>query len=202
MRKEDTIIKTFFDECCKLYGSKSWAASAWASQENQHAMFRCLSLVGDMSEGSILDVGCGQGDFYDFVGTKDYTGIDISKEMIERAKIDKPDVDFQLTNLLDYEKKHDWIVVGGPFNLRVRDSDKKQMAYLQTLIEKAYSLAESGLVFTVLSENMTIPERQWAQLFYYKPAEILNMCLSLSNHAAMDHITLPSQAVFYMPKMS
>jgi SAM-dependent methyltransferase len=201
MRQEDVIIENFFSECCRLYGQKGWAASAWASPQNQQVMFQCLTLVGDISEGTILDVGCGQGDFYDFIGREDgYTGIDICPAMVEHATSKHPDVSFIETNLLDYEEKHDWVVVGGSFNIRISESKEEQIAYLRKLVEHAYSLANEGMVFSVLSSS--IPAERWDQLFYYKPAEILDMCLSLGRRVAMDHITLPSQAVFYMPKMS
>ena len=200
MRKEDFLIETFFNQCCDLYGDEGWAASAWASKENQELMFKCLTLVGDLSTGSILDVGCGQGDLYDYLQPEDYTGIDISLQMIGRAIQKHPDVDFQRKNLLEYEYMHDWVIVGGSFNLRIPETD--QMTYLQKLVERAYSLAEKGLVFSVLSENTTPSENQWPQLFYYKPVEIFNMCLSLSKHVSIDHVTLPSQVMIYMPKIS
>ena len=85
MRREDLLIETFFDFCCDTYGDKGWEASAWASKENQELMFKCLTLVGDVSTGSILDVGCGQGDLYDYLEPEDYTGIDISTKMIGHA---------------------------------------------------------------------------------------------------------------------
>lgn len=200
MRKEDVIVESFFDQCCGLYSSKGWQASAWVSEENQRAMFQCLSLVGDLSEGTILDVGCGQGDLYDYLGRGEYTGIDISSQMISHAKSKRPGATFHKISLLDYNEHHDWVLIGGAFNIKISEDKEEQRKYLWALIEKAYDLADKGMTFSVLSDDIDI--EQWPQLFYYKTAEILNMCLSLSRHVALDHITLPNQVVFYMPKIS
>ncbi|MEA1993400.1 MAG: class I SAM-dependent methyltransferase [Euryarchaeota archaeon] len=37
-------------------------------------------------EGKVLDIGCGTGLLYDFLGYEDYTGLDISLEMLKKGK--------------------------------------------------------------------------------------------------------------------
>jgi len=62
----------------------------WGSRESQQLRFSVLAAVGDLGGASILDVGCGQGDFLAWLIEQgiacQYTGIDITPSMIDHCR--------------------------------------------------------------------------------------------------------------------
>ena len=65
-------------------------------------------LSGGVTSGeSVLDVGCGFADLYHYMRSKgvkvDYTGIDLSPDMIEAAKGKTPEVNLFQGDLFDFE---------------------------------------------------------------------------------------------------
>ena len=58
-----------------------------------------------MSQGEILDVGCGTGFLLDLfngqIAPEDYTGIDISERMLERARLKYPGHEFKRADMVD-----------------------------------------------------------------------------------------------------
>lgn len=212
LKYERRLISTFFDLCCDMNpNGKGWECSAWASEKNQQRLFHAVSLIGNLKEGSVLDVGCGCADFYDFLKMIpprtceemgdppiQYTGIDISPKMIQRAKEYYPEADARLLDLKDVDEEYDWVVAVGPFNVRV---SQNQPEYLKDQIKRMFDLARRGLSFTFLSNRAVDKEHHFDELFYYDPADIFRYCLSLSKYVAADHMAEPTQMVVYMPKI-
>ena len=92
--KGEKIILNHFNETVTKYKNGHLAVS-WGSKESQTIRFRVLTEVGELSGKSILDVGCGTGDFYKFMSEngifpKKYIGIDINPLMIAMAKKNTP----------------------------------------------------------------------------------------------------------------
>ena len=93
----------------------------WGSQESQELRFSVLAQVGQLSGASVLDVGCGMGDFFGWLKQEGievkYTGIDITPKMIEVAQQRFPEAKFELKNLLDIEnskvERYDFILQSG-----------------------------------------------------------------------------------------
>ena len=200
--KYDTMVSNFFDLCCDLTpNEEGWKKSAWFSKANQERLFHAVSLIGNLKEGTVLDVGCGTGDFYDFVGECNYTGIDVSHNMIQAAKKIHPGLNIQHKRLANVEEKYDWVIAVGPFNLRIDEDDNVQMDYLRDTIQFMYSIANKGLSFTALSGRAVNSEDRYEQLFYYDPVDIARICFDISKHVALDHMAEPTQMVVYMPKI-
>jgi SAM-dependent methyltransferase len=194
-------IASFFDLCCDEYGATGWAASAWASAESQREMYYVLSRVG--LSGTVLDVGCGQGDYYDFLSRHhphvEYTGIDISPKMLLYARERHPEVaeSFHYINLVSYEKKHDWVIGAGPFNFRVGDHDQ-QFKYISEQITKMFELANKGMALSLLAGLRN--EEIFPDLYYYNPAAMMDFCLGLTSDVVVDHATMGSQFAIYLLK--
>lgn len=190
-------ISDFFDQCCELYGDSGWEAAAWSSRKVQQDMFYVLSRVG--ISGSVLDVGCGQGDYYSFLRghypKTEYTGIDISKKMIEISQDKYPLAKFQLVDLADYHEHHDWVVGAGPFNFKI-GNDETQRNYIHKQIQKMYELANKGVSLSFLANKMA--KEKFEELHYYDPVEIVDFCFGVTNRVVLDHATLSSQFVVYL----
>src|SRR5919109_3859483 len=77
----------------------------WGSRESQAVRFSVLAEVGQLHDASVLDVGCGLGDFFGWLKSAgigvEYTGIDITPKMIEVARQRFPETRFELRNLLE-----------------------------------------------------------------------------------------------------
>ena len=62
----------------------------WGGRSSQSQRFKVLYDVGINLESSVLDVGCGHGDFYGYLIRKgfcgNYSGVDLTPEMIVIAK--------------------------------------------------------------------------------------------------------------------
>jgi 2-polyprenyl-3-methyl-5-hydroxy-6-metoxy-1,4-benzoquinol methylase len=89
-------VSHFFNESLRQYGydpqSLGWIPGT------QEARFRVLTAIGDLEGCSVLDVGCGFGDLYEYLCRNgvnvDYTGVDLSPDLLEIARQRHPDVRF------------------------------------------------------------------------------------------------------------
>lgn len=65
-----------------------------------------LKYIKRTSNGKLLDVGCGNGDFFILVSKRGYQyyGFDVSKDMINRAKIDFPQSKFLVASATNFSK--------------------------------------------------------------------------------------------------
>lgn len=136
------------------------------------------------SGANILDVGCGTGYpiamYLDFLGFH-VTGIDISKEMIKRAKnLHLQHSHFYLTDLLEFEedKQYDAIIA---FDSLWHIAHQKQ-AYIYS---KVSSLLNSGgyFLFTHGKSNGETTGKMFGEQFYYSSLDVTSVHqLLVENH--------------------
>lgn len=211
-------VAEFFDEACDAH-SEGWAAGCWSSWEHQHAIFSSITAMFD-GQGSILDVGCGHGDLYDSLRARfgnaefEYTGLDISKKMIDHArqKHRQSEPKWLCQDLLEFGYTHDFVVGAGPFNVRISDDDEEQYEYLRKHLSKMYDLANRAVSVSILS-NRLLPEEGLApeegtvqsaealeKLFQYDPIKVLEVSLSITPNVILDHTSLIAQCAVYLYK--
>ena len=139
-------VAKFFDDGCDKCGDSGWRAAYWLSEEYQYGTYLVLSSILDSSSNSVLDLGCGQGDYYCFLKRHlyqqyaYYEGIDISGKMIHYARQRFPEATFLQKDFLDedFNNEYDHIVGAGTFNYRVDNQED----YIKLCISKMYRLAK------------------------------------------------------------
>lgn len=126
----------------------------WLSTEEQEQLFSALLLFYE-PEQSILDVGCGRCDLYDFikdsleVESVNYKGIDFNPNSINIARQKYPDVNAEAVDLFNSGiETFDWVVASGAFNLRDYENMEE---YVKTAVDRMYQKATIGVAFNLLT---------------------------------------------------
>ena len=127
----------------------------WGSRESQNLRFAVLAQVGRLDGASILDVGCGQGDFFFFLKTVeihvDYTGIDITPKMVDMARQRFPEARFLQGSLpllnSELAVKYDFIFASGIFYYRQHEP----VEFLRSTIVSLFGLCRRAVAFNSLS---------------------------------------------------
>ena len=136
-------------------------ATLWSSREGQVRRFDVLIDLGSIGEHTVLDVGCGTGDFAQrlkdrSVPFREYIGVDAMPEMIELAQAQEDHrCRFKTIDIVaqpEYleESAPDLVVLSGTLNAM-------DESVARALLEQAWSAARVGLVFNFLS-NRAHPE--------------------------------------------
>ena len=163
----------FYKPLVKKYGSDHRAVG-WKNRYNQRIRFHTFCNEFNFFKKSVLDVGCGLGDFYHYLKSlkKDvkYTGIDACEQMIQTAKDAYPSGQFYTTWLEEYQTKipFDSVVASGVFALRVPD----QKNYFVRQLQCAYSLSRETLMANILTTE-TPKKEQFKCFYYYDPVDLL-----------------------------
>lgn len=118
-------------------------AVGWGSKESQEIRFRIFSSLMERGK-SVLDVGCGLGDFSKFVKKSDYVGYDILPAMVKAAKKKYPNLKF--TNKFP-KRKFDYTIASGIFNLNTDDWYENTTETLARM----WSITEIGMGVNFLS---------------------------------------------------
>ena len=106
---------------------KNFLTVGWGSQKTQNTRFENIYKYFQKDNFSVLDVGCGLGDFYYFLKKKKikfkYTGIDINEDFIYKCKKKYKNVNFIKSHFLKYKitNKPDYIIISGALNLPMDD---------------------------------------------------------------------------------
>jgi len=195
--KTEEIAK-YFDNGVEKYGDVTWQAASWNSPEMQRAVFNIVSRFADLNGKSVLDVGCGQGDYSQFLKMAgiecDYYGLDISTKMVESAEKRFPDESFVVCDLFDCVGEFDFVIAPGTFGLKT----DKPKDYMEKAMEKMYSLAKGGIALTLLS---TIgDEPKFNQMQYFNPPDALRIALKVTEKVAFNHVSIPGHMLITMFK--
>jgi len=134
------------------YGYSSHALY-WSSTGIQEIRFRVLAGIGIESGDSVLDVGCGFADFKGWFerqgGQLDYTGIDLSPDLLREAGKRHADATLIEGDLFDMdfsERSFDWVILSGALNENLQD----QGAYAYRVIARMFELCRKGVAFNLL----------------------------------------------------
>ena len=163
----------FYTPLVKKYGNDH-RAIGWKSKYSQQIRFTTFCDNYNFSKKSVLDVGCGVGDFYHYLKAlkKDvsYIGIDSCELMVKAAKKAYPSGQFYTKWLEEYQPKirFDSVVASGVFALRVAD----QKNYFLRQLQCAYSLASEILMVNILTTE-TPKKEQFDCFYYYDPVDLL-----------------------------
>ena len=194
-------ITAYYDRLAEKLSDDARAAG-WQSSRTQNLRFLSLSLIADLSESTILDVGCGVGDLYVFLKTEfhgfQYHGIDLSQKMIERAQEKHPEASFSADNLFAFSEKkassYDYVLASGAFSYKV----PKPMHYLRECIVEMQKLSKKGIAFNLLSEQAPSELKVQSRFHYYNPVEVLALCLEFTPYVELKHHYLQNDFTVFL----
>jgi cyclopropane fatty-acyl-phospholipid synthase-like methyltransferase len=187
-------IADFYDKRCQP-NVKPWEVCHWQSRESQQNNYDLLLQISAIGPtDTILDVGCGLGDFHlnlKKLGLTKYTGIDVSPKMIYTANRRFPNTHFQVADVSDVEGKWDWVFASGTFNHVGQDLD--------AAIRKLFSLARNGVGLNVLSKfDPTSVKMPCEYLQCHDPVKALETAFSLTRWVNMNHTALDWGFVLFL----
>tara|TARA_Y100000768_G_C23986753_1_gene689366 strand:- start:2614 stop:4059 length:1446 start_codon:yes stop_codon:yes gene_type:complete len=199
--KDPSNTINFFSDLSQRYGI-NFRSVNWSSKVSQELRFKKLLQIGEIKNSSILDIGCGIGDMFEFVQQSyvntQYHGIDITPRMIDLCleRYPKHKDKFKCTDILDLSSaklKFDWVVASGIFYRLKENPFKKSIE----IIDKMYSFSKKGLAFNSLSS--------WSEVqnegeFYMDPIFLLSELKKKYKRLALHHDYHPSDFTIYIYK--
>ncbi len=150
------------------------------SHEMRHRQF--LRLLDGSRDASVIDLGCGFGDFLRFLRAAGhqgrFIGYDIAPSMIEKAReLHGESDDRQWRIGAQPAEVADFAVASGILNVKGDVPSDQWTRYVHQTIDILAHAGRRGFAFNVLSMSSD-RDRRRPNLYYADPADILNHCLS------------------------
>ena len=137
---------------------------------------------------SILEIGCGLGDFYRYLATLkkecSYAGYDIVPEYIAECRRVYPESTFEVRNIFveGIEGRFDTVVMSQVLNNRYQKSDNMQV--MKRALELAFQHTRTSISVDMLS---TYVDFRNPDLFYYSPEDIFTMAKVITPRVLIRH---------------
>jgi SAM-dependent methyltransferase len=162
-----------------------------SSQRAQKMRYEAFALYHDLTNCSLLDVGCGTGDLWEHVKQRtpgcEYVGFDLSTEMIAHCRKRFPDVRFESGNILEWNpgRLFDYTVSFGIHNIKV-DGGR---AILEQVTRRQFELCRVASHISILTDRYDgfAPHIQ-----SWRAEEILNLALTITPYVVLRHDYLPN----------
>ncbi|MDB5619740.1 class I SAM-dependent methyltransferase [Tardiphaga sp.] len=150
-----------------------------ASHELRHRQF--LRLLEANPDGSVLDLGCGFGDFLRFLRARayrgDFIGYDIAPGMIaEASRLHAADARSRWQVSAQPTEAADFAIASGIFNVKGDVSSETWNSYVDETIDVLAKAGRDGFAFNMLSLSSD-PERRRPNLHYADAPTMLATCL-------------------------
>jgi len=162
-----------------------------SGQRAQKMRFELFLLQNDPRGKSILDVGCGTGDFFAHLRKRKidcrYTGFDISQEMIRRCRQRFKSGAFKLCDILELPKRHafDYTVAFAIHNIKCQGAKK----VLARTMRHQFELCRIGAHISILTDRY----KQFAShIQAWRAEEVLTMALRITPYVVLRHDYLPN----------
>lgn len=189
-------ISEYYERLVDQYGNDSRACD-YGRAESQQTKFEVITQVMPVQGKRVLDVGCGFGDFTDYLIDHYtdffYEGVDITPRMIQEARRLRPDFSFQILDIMtqDPGSTYDLVTANGIFYLLGDDGE----FYMHQLIKRLYELSSEAVAFNSLS---AWADKQEPEEFYADPISTLEFCRTLSPWVVLRHDYMPHDFTIYI----
>lgn len=172
----------------------------WKDQQVQEKRFDVLFECGVEDGDSVLDVGCGLADLDRFIKKKgikvNYTGIDLSPDMINTASLRDPSLTLFAGDIFDLnpaDGEYDWVLLSGALNEPLKDNGD----YLKRVLPRLFRAAGKGLAFNLLDARYNWTERELCTLQPYDPDEVVVQLSELTAKVEMRDDYLENDVTFF-----
>jgi SAM-dependent methyltransferase len=175
-------VAAYYASKLDLHGATPPGVDWKDAESHQRRHRQVLRLLDDSPDASIIDIGCGFGDFYRFLRAAGhhgrFVGYDIAPSMIAMAReLHGQAADREWHVGAEPTEPGDFAVASGIFNVKGAMSNQVWTSYVKRTIDSLSRAGSLGFAFNVLSLSSD-PERRRANLFYADPPEMLGYCLS------------------------
>lgn len=166
----------------------------WGNQEQQSFRFKQVMRIMQMSGKSLLDIGCGFGDFLsackeDDTNISKYIGWDINPALIEEAKKSHVESSFEVVDLASLESVPTVAQVGvmlGVLNLNFKNQ-YDNFEFSKLMITRAFCAVSDALIVDFLSSHRAPNYPKEDFVYYHDPEEVLSFALSLTPNVRLHH---------------
>ena len=185
--KDKKIINERYDLRVKNFGENITGLGS-GTEERRNSRFEVLGSIGDLHNKSILDLGCGFADFYNWLKSKNisvnYTGIDINPKLLEVASKLHPDGTFINKDIQKdgVGNLYDYIVCSQTFNNKLSNEDNFKL--IKNVIELCFHSCKEGMAIDMLSSYVDFKENH---LYYYVPEKVFSFCKKLTKRINLRH---------------
>jgi SAM-dependent methyltransferase len=181
-------VATYYASKLELHGSTPQGVdwNGQASHELRHQQF--LRLLEGAPDASVLDLGCGYGDFLRFLRERGhrgtFIGYDVAPSMIETARsLHGEGVDRQWRIGAHPTDVADYAIASGIFNVKGDVPDESWTPYVLQTVDALARAGRLGFAFNLLSLSSD-PERRRPNLYYADAAGMLSHCLARYGRSA------------------
>ena len=197
---EDEIVKDFFNKLVEKHGY-SPKSLAYSGEKSQKIKFNIVTEVGIEDNCSVLDVGCGFGDYFNYLkqkGVKNvkYCGIDISNKIVDFAKEKNSLVNVIQGNVLDLsdDEKYDYVISLG-FNCVKTGSNWET---LTQVLDKMWKLSKKGIAYNAISTFSEISPRG---IYFVSPVKVIDYIMNnLTYNVVLRHDYMQHDFTIYAYK--
>ncbi len=173
-------VATYYSNKLALHGDTPRGVD-WNGEESQLLRFDQLSNIINIQDFfSVNDLGCGYGALYDYLLSRHkafiYTGIDISADMINAAKVyfsDKHNAQFFTSN--KPQQIADYSIASGIFNVRLSQTESNWQSYIERTLDLLDQSSRYGFAFNCLT-LYSDSEKMKEYLHYANPCELFDLC--------------------------
>lgn len=179
IKKNNSLYKTFLE----LSVDDGW------SYDDKIENFQIMTNIAEytntpLSNHTLLDVGCGTGDFYEYLLQYEnvlYTGIDIFEQGVKKAQTKFPEGEFLEQDFLKLEdKSFDFVFSSGALTTKLH-TDNYEVLF--SWVKKMWEIARIGVVFNVLLERYKGDYSY--NLFVYNRQKVLELTAQAASKAKM-----------------
>lgn len=185
-------VARFYESCLTDNGVTAQGVG-WKDLNSQLIRFRQFDSVVQLERiDSVLDFGCGTGDYLTYLRDSGYVGrycgFDISEIMIETARQHhEGGVRSTFINDRSALECAAAVIGSGIFNVKGASSSGAWWRYIEDTLDRMWELSTDAMAFNVLS-LVSEPERRSDNLYYADPAEVLRYCIqTFSPHCYLSH---------------
>ena len=178
MKKILNDVNKYYSEKIIKFGPTPLGVD-WKDKKSQFERFKQISKILSEKNFSINDIGCGYGIYLKFLKKNfkkiDYTGYDLSKNMIDKAINLCPKEKFIHIVKIDDIKVSDYSVASGIFNVKMKYKSTDWISYCLKTLDKINLKSKKGFSFNMLTKYS---EKKYmkSDLYYADPLVIFDYC--------------------------